>query len=66
MAPTDPIRLPFRWEFTPVTDARDGSVRWQWRAHTQTGQLAMQSAQSFETLTECMSDAQAHGYGTLA
>ena len=48
----------------PTTDERDRSVRWAWRAYTQTGKLAMQSSESFETLTECMDDARGHGYGT--
>jgi len=38
-------------------------VRWSWRAYTQAGRLAMQSAETFETLTECMEDARASGYG---
>jgi len=41
----------------------DGSVLWKWRAYTQTGSMAMQSEEAFETLTECMSDARDHGYG---
>ena len=65
MAPTDRIQLPFRWQFVPVTDPRDASVRWEWRAYTQTGRLAMQALGSFETLTECMEDARSHGYGSV-
>jgi len=38
-------------------------VRWEWRAYTQSGNLAMQSGDSFETLTECIDDARAQGYG---
>lgn len=64
MAPTDRIHLPFRWQFMPGHDPRDGSVRWEWRAYTQAGRLAMQSAESFETLTDCIADAREHGYGT--
>jgi len=63
LAPTDRIQLPLRWQFVPAKDQRDGSVRWQWRAYTQTGKLAMQSAGDFETLTECIDDARAQGYG---
>ena len=63
MAPTDKINLPLRWQFTPGQNRRDGSIRWAWQAYTQSGQLAMQSERSFETLTECMSDAREHGYG---
>jgi hypothetical protein len=63
MAPTDKIRLPFRWQFVPVEDPRDRSIRWTWRAYTQAGTLAMQSESSFETLSECMADAKALGYG---
>lgn len=64
MAPTDRIQLPFRWQFVPTKDARDGSVRWVWHAYTQSGKLALQSAEAFETLTECMDDARTQGYGS--
>lgn len=63
MAPTDKLRLPFRWQFVPQKSPRDGAVRWSWHAYTQSGRPAMQSAEDFETLTECMQDARAHGYG---
>jgi hypothetical protein len=64
LAPTDRIHLPLRWQFVPTKDERDGSVRWAWRAYTQSGKLAMQSAELFETLTECMEDARASGYAS--
>jgi hypothetical protein len=64
MAPTDRIQLPFRWEFVPVEDPRDRSVRWRWKAYTQAGTIALQSDVSFETLTECMDDARENGYAT--
>lgn len=48
----------------PEKDPRDGAVRWGWRAYTQAGKLAMQSGDSFETLTECMDNAKASGYRT--
>ena len=63
MAPTERIRLPFRWQFVPIEEKRDGSVRWTWKAYTQTGEVAMESDRSFETLTECMDDARLRGYG---
>lgn len=62
MAPTERFKLPLRWQFVPEA-ARDGSIRWRWRAYTQTGDLAMQSEKSFETLTDCMADARGQGYG---
>jgi hypothetical protein len=62
MAPTDKIRLPLRWQFIPVQDARDGAIHWQWRAYTQTGNLAMQSERQFETLSDCMANARDNGY----
>ena len=62
MAPAERIQL-FRWQFLPLEDPRDRSVRWTWRAFTQTGQLALESKESFETLTECIDDARANGYG---
>jgi hypothetical protein len=64
LAPTDRIHLPFRWQFVPTKSDRDGAVRWEWRAYTHGGRLAMQSGESFETLTECIDDARAQGYGT--
>ena len=48
----------------PVTNPRDKSICWVWRAYTQSGDLALESEGSFETLTECMADAKAHGFGT--
>jgi hypothetical protein len=62
LAPKDPVKLPLRWEFLPIENARDGAVHWKWRAYTQTGELALECEQPFETLTECMNDAKAHGY----
>jgi hypothetical protein len=63
MSSSDKIQLPLRWQFQPEQERRDASVRWRWRAYSQTGALAMQSESSFETLTECMEDARARGYG---
>jgi hypothetical protein len=54
---------PLRWQFIPVQDANDRSVRWKWRGYTQTGSVALESEQSFESLSECMDDAKQHGYG---
>ena len=64
MAPTDRLQLPFRWAFVPERFAQDGSIRWKWRAYTNTGALALESDRTFETLTECMDDAGTHGYGS--
>ena len=63
MAPTDRIQLPFRWQFVPVHDPRDSSVRWMWQAYTQAGKLVLKSDRSFDTLIECIDDARAKGYG---
>ena len=63
MAPVDRIRLPFRWRFIPQTNPSDRSIRWVWRAYTQTGDIAIESRDSFESLTECMDDAKANGFG---
>ena len=63
MAPTDRIQLPFRWEFAPEENPADRSVRWRWKAYSQTGRLALQSASAFETLSQCMEDARENGYG---
>ena len=62
MAPTDRFKLPLRWQFIPEA-AKDGSIRWRWRAYTQTGDQAMQSETSFENLTDCMNAAREQGYG---
>ena len=63
MSPPDRIRLPLRWQFVPVEDKRDRSVRWEWRAYSQTGNLVMSSSGDFDTLTACMEDAKERGYG---
>ena len=63
MAPPEKFRLPMRWEFAPVQAPGDGTVRWTWRAYTQTGQRAMEAEAPFDTLTECMEDAKQRGYG---
>ncbi|HJV11963.1 MAG TPA: hypothetical protein VJ690_10710 [Burkholderiales bacterium] len=63
MTSSDKIQLPLRWQFLPEQERRDGSVRWRWKAYTQAGALAMESDAAFETLTECMEDARARGYG---
>ena len=64
MAPTEKLRLPFRWQFLPVDEATDHSIRWKWRAFTQGGNLVLESEQTFETLTECIADARTQGYGS--
>lgn len=63
MAPTEKPHLPFRWSFIPTQNPRDGSIRWTWRAHKHTGDVVMESKESFDTFTECMNDAKKHGYG---
>jgi hypothetical protein len=63
MAPKDRLPLPFRWSFVPEQEAKDGSIRWTWRAYAQNGLEVMRSEGSFETITECMNDARARGYG---
>jgi hypothetical protein len=63
MASQDRVNLPFRWSFVPEQNPRDGSIRWTWRALTQAGEVAMKSEGAFETFTDCMNDAKAHGYG---
>ena len=62
MAPAEKIPLPFRWQFLPTKDEATGTILWSWRAYAQNGGLAMQSARSFETLTECVQDAREKGY----
>jgi hypothetical protein len=62
MAQNDPIRLPLRWEFVPVEEPKDRSVRWRWRAYNQVGELAMSSDKIFENLTDCMADARLRGF----
>jgi len=62
VAPTDGVRLPFRWQFLPIEGPRDGMITWRWRAYTQTGSLALESAAAFDSLTECMDNARLSGY----
>ena len=62
MAPTDKFRLPFRWQFVPIEDSRDRSIRWTWRAYTHAGALVMNSERLFDSLRECIADAKAQGY----
>jgi hypothetical protein len=63
VAPTDRFQLPLRWQFVPLESPPDRAIRWKWRAFTQTGRLAMESDSAFETLSQCMDDARAAGYG---
>jgi hypothetical protein len=62
VAPTDGIRLPFRWQFIPVENALDGAIIWKWHAYTHTGELAMESETAFDTLSECKDNARREGY----
>jgi len=62
VAPAERVRLPFRWAFVPIENPADRSIAWAWHAYDHGGKLVMSSEQPFETLTECMSDAKAHGY----
>ena len=62
MTTTDPINLPFRWEFVSVENPKDKAIRWKWRAFTQAGKMAMESDDAFETRTECVADAKDRGY----
>ena len=43
--------------------APDGSIRWTWKAYTQSGTVALEAGRTFETLTDCMADARHEGYG---
>jgi hypothetical protein len=61
MVSNDRIHLLLRWEFVPVQDKQDRTVRWTWRAHEQSGKLAMQSEKLFDSLIECVDDAKRHG-----
>jgi hypothetical protein len=63
LAPNERIQLPLRWQFDPVESPRDRAIRWKWRAYTQAGELALESDDDFETLTQCIEAAKAAGYG---
>lgn len=56
------LHLPLRWQFIPVEQPSDRSIRWTWRAYTQTRQIALHTDRLFDTLTECMEDARRSGY----
>jgi hypothetical protein len=60
---SDRPHLPFRWSFIPEQSPRDGSIRWRWRAFTQTGEVAIECDTDFDSFTECMNDARTRGYG---
>jgi hypothetical protein len=62
VAPTDGIRLPFRWDFIPTERPLDGAITWTWRAYTQTGKLALESKTAFDSLSECKDNARLEGY----
>ena len=64
MAPAEKIPLPFRWQFNPKRDEKDGAILWSWTAHAQTGAVVMESDRTFDTLTACISDAKVRGYDT--
>jgi hypothetical protein len=63
VAPVERVRLPLRWAFVPVEKPADRSIEWSWRAYDHSGRLMMSSTATFDTLTDCMADAKAHGYG---
>ena len=62
VAPREPFHT-LRWEFVPFENSGDRSIGWRWRAYTQSGSVALQSEQGFDTLTECMDHAKTYGYG---
>lgn len=63
MAPAERVRLPFRWTFVPIENPGDRSIEWTWRAYDHAGTMVLSAERNFETLTDCMSDARANGYG---
>lgn len=63
LAPAERVRLPFRWAFVPAERPSDRTIEWSWRAYDHAGKLVMSSEKSFDSLTDCMADARAHGYG---
>ena len=62
MAPKERSGLSLRWEFIPSIEGTDRAVHWRWRAFTQAGKPFAESGKSFEMFTECVEDAQRHGY----
>ena len=62
MLDTDNIRMLLRWNFSSTRDARDGSVRWKWRAYTRGEEPARESDRTFVSLSECIADARTHGF----
>ena len=57
------VNLPFRWSFIPEQHKRDGTIRWRWCAYTQTGEIALECKDSFDSFTDCLNDARTQGYG---
>jgi len=48
------------WRFVDVEER--GFTRWRWLQVNYRGNVVAQSRQSFETLSECVRNAEAHGY----
>ncbi len=49
------------WDFR-----RDESGRWAWRRQSLFGEVLLEGRLNFGELGECLTDAQRHGYATLA
>jgi len=62
VAPRDTQGFSLRWQFVPAIEGTDRAVRWRWSAYTQAGKLFTESDRSFDTLIECIEDAQKQGY----
>jgi hypothetical protein len=62
MVPHERSGMSLRWEFSPHINLQDGAVHWRWHSYTQAGKLFAESEGAFETLTECIADAEQHGY----
>ena len=59
LSPTAARRL--NWHFHS-DKGRGGFLTWKWEAQDQSGRVVLESRESFEMLTRCLSHAAEHGY----
>jgi hypothetical protein len=55
------MEISLRWRFSPE-QSPGASVRWRWKAFDDGDRDVRESHRSFETLSDCISDARDNGY----
>jgi hypothetical protein len=61
MPPDRNLRLPLRFVFEAV-EGRAGAICWRWQMLDSGGNVMLAAREDFDTLTDCIEDAKAHGY----